>query len=187
VRRGGQRWHLVSSAARRPLGRARLLAHRGCLLRRPYGVCVEASGRSLHSGRRMIEIEVCGPWACTAWLYAFIHELGGTTPQPCDEGFRCRRDQVGAANHTRSHRVERPAVGALGRLIAECPSIRHTEEVAGRLGEGRWGRIQHRYCGSSDPPDAQEGRAQPSTGPSGHVRPRRLRPHSGKRRTQCFT
>lgn len=38
-------------------------------------------------GRRMIEIEVCGHWACSAWLYAFIHELGGITPQPCDEGF----------------------------------------------------------------------------------------------------
>jgi hypothetical protein len=42
---------------------------------------------------------------------------------PCDGGSRCRRDQVGAANHTRSHRVECPAVGALGRFIAECPSI----------------------------------------------------------------
>jgi hypothetical protein len=54
------------------------------------------------------------PLGVHPWLYAFVHELGGTTPQPCDEGFRCRRDQVGAANHTRSHRVERPAVGALG-------------------------------------------------------------------------
>lgn len=80
-----------------------------------------------------------------------------------------------------------PTVGALGRFIAEMPIDSHTEEVAGRLGEGRWGRIQHRYCGSSDPPDAQEGRAQPSTGPSDHVRPRRLGPQSGKRRTQCFT
>jgi hypothetical protein len=121
------------------------------------GTGVGASGRSpLLAGRRMIEMEVCGHWTCTAWLYAFVHELGDTAPQPCDEGFRCRRDQIGAANHTRSHRAERPPrVGALGRFIAEMPIDSHTEEVAGRLGEGRWGRIQHRYCGSSDPPDAR--------------------------------
>jgi hypothetical protein len=39
-------------------------------------------------------------------------------PQPCDEGFRCRRDQVGAANHTRGpQRLNAPQSERSGKFL----------------------------------------------------------------------
>jgi hypothetical protein len=188
VRRGGQRRHLVSPAASTPSGSCSLAGPSrapatAILWDRCRGVREEST-----PGRHRIEMEVCGHWACTAWALRLRSRAWRYHPRnPAMRDFDAGGIRSAPPTTLAATDLNAPQSERWGRLIAGCPSIRQTEEVAGRLGEGRWGRIQHRYCGSSDPPDAQEGRAQPSTGPSGQVRPRRLGPHSCKRRTQCFT
>jgi len=113
-------------------------------------------------------------------LYSFVHEAGDTAASPLRWRDSMPEGSGGRRPRSRPQRLNAPQSECWERFSAEHPSIRHSEEVAGRFGEGRWGGMHLPVLQFERNAGRTKARLSP-TGPSGHGGSRRLGLHNGKR------